>query len=156
MSDWLYDKIKRVPPITDEQIAEMRHIEPVLKVPDSAMYRRVKDAQEIHPTSVSCIWSAEPTGEEFTFHTLNVSRIITQHHSNVFFKPSLAEVYAWIRFFMLEHWRDVRFFCLGEAWRIGSTCDIACECEVMGGDMLRRGKPIQFANGTIGHELMAE
>lgn len=51
--DWLYNKVQRVPPITDAQIAEMRHIEPILRLPDSCMYRRMKGADKLHPRDVS-------------------------------------------------------------------------------------------------------
>jgi len=154
MSDWLYDKVNRVPPITDEQIAEMRHIEPVLKLPDSCMYRRIAGCQSLHPRDVSFLWNANPTGDEFTFEPLNITEIITQHHSSVFFKPSLAEVYAWMRVYMPDYWGLFRFFCMGEVRRIGASSDFMCQCDVMGGEMLVRGKEFIFPSGHVGHELV--
>lgn len=152
--DWLYDKINRVPDISDDHIAEMRHIEAVLKMPNSVMYRRIQGIEKLDPRDVSFLWNAEPVGGEFTFHDLNRSVVITQHHSSVFFKPSLAEVYAWIRFYMPEEWRRVMYFCLREPTRIGASTDFMCECELMGGKKLVDGKPIVFANGSIGHYLV--
>ncbi len=153
MSDWLYDKIERVPTITPAQVAEMRHINPVLKVEDSPMFRRIAGAESVDPFNSSFLWDAKPEGGEFTFHTLNVTTIITQHHSSVFFKPSLAEVYAWLRVYMPnDAWRVVRHFCMGECFRIGATSDFACKCEVMGGDKLFQGRKIKLPGG-IGYEL---
>ncbi len=140
---WLFEKIKRVPSISDAQIKLMRHIEPLVKVPSSCMYRRIAGAGKIHPRNVSFLFAAEPTGDEFTFDTLNVSTIITQHHSAMFFKPSLAEVYAWIRIYLGENWREVSFFCMGEHRRIGSCTDVACDVEVMGGPILVRGQTME-------------
>ena len=155
MDNWLYEQIERVPKITDAQIAKMRHIEPLLKDRDSGMYRRTDNGSRLDPRNVSCIWSAQPVGEEFTFHTLNVGRILTQHHSSIFFKPSLAEVYAWLLIYMPMSWERVRFFHLGEARRIGGTTDFVCECDVFGGDVLVKGKEFETANGSIGWELVA-
>lgn len=152
--DWLYDKIQRVPAITDEQIAEMRHIEPVLRDGERQWFRRIKDARKLHPRDVSFLRDAEPTGDDFTFDSLNISQIITQHHSAVFFKPSLAEVYAWIRVYMPETWREVRFFCLRPAERLGGTSDLFCICDVMGGRALVRGPEFIFPSGAVGHELV--
>lgn len=151
---WLYEHVQRVPPISDEQIAKMRRIEPVVKVPESCMYRRIKGADKIHPQTESCIWNTEPHGPEFTFDTLNKTTIVTQHHSAIFFKPSLAEVYAWILVYMPKTWSLVRFFCLGDSKRIGGSTDVVCECEIMGGDMLVAGSPVMFATGAVGHELV--
>ena len=109
MSDWFYDTLQRTPPITDNQIAEMRHIEPVMKL--DHMFQRIKGAAGIDPRKVSCIWDAEPIeGELFTFEELNMTLIYTQHVGNVFFKPSLAEVYAWLRFFFPKSWDQIRYF----------------------------------------------
>jgi hypothetical protein len=154
MSDWLYEKIQRVPAISDAQIAAMRHIEPVLRDGESGMFRRIIGIGKIDPKTTSFLWDAKPTGQEFTFHTLNISTIITQHTSSVFFKPSLAEVYAWLLVYMPETWGNVTHFCLGEAKRIGGSSDIMCECEVMGGQMLVRGREHMFPGGSVGHELV--
>lgn len=151
---WLYEYVQRVPPISDEQITKMRHIDPLVKLPDSVMYRRIKDAGKIDPRNESCIWDAAPCGPEFTFDSLNRTTIITQHHSSIFFKPSLAEVYAWILVYMPTTWGNVRYFRLGDYERIGGGTDVVCKCEIMGGDMLVAGNPAAFANGSIGYELV--
>lgn len=154
MSDWLYNKVRRVPEITDGQIADMRHILPVLRVPDSCMYRRIKDADKVHPRDVAFTWANEPIGGEFTAHSLNTTTIITQHRSSVLFKPSLAEVYAWIRFYLRDDWQAVKFFCMGDdAERIGGSSDVACKCVLLGGEFLEKGDEFEFASGVIGHKL---
>jgi len=135
--DWLFDKLKRIPHISDAQIAEMRHIHPVVK--DGFGYRRIAGADSICPRSVCCIWDAQPVGDRFTFDTLNETTIVTQHKSSVFFKPSLAEVYAWIRLYFRKDWRMIRFFCLVDAQRISGSSDCVCQCKVMGGPMLTQG-----------------
>lgn len=152
--DWLYEKVSRVPDITDEQIAEMRHIEPVLRSQNSGMYRRIKDVDTVDPRYQSFLWNAEPTGEEFTFDVLNQTEVITQHHSSVFFKPSLAEVYAWIRVYLGDQWNAVKYFCLHDPARVGASSDIYCFCTLLGGPVLVRGKEITFPGGGIGHELV--
>lgn len=155
MTKWLYDRIHRVPEISDDQIAAMRHIEPVLRDGESCMYRRIIGIGKIDPRRTSFLWDAKPHGREFTFHQLNMATIITQHHSSVFFKPSLAEVYAWMLVYMPESWGHFTHFCLGEPKRIGSSSDIMCECVVMGGEILYRGNEVTFANGEVGHQLAA-
>ena len=155
MSDWLYDKIKRVPAISDEQIAAMRHIEPVLASSYFGMFQKIKGISRIDPRKQSFLWDAKPIGCEFTFDRLNRSTIITQHYSSVFFKPSLAEVYSWMLVYMPDTWEHFTHFCLGEPKRIGGSSDIMCECEVMGGEMLVRGKEHVFANGEVGFSLVA-
>lgn len=152
--DWLYDKIQRVPKISDKQIEDMRHIEPVLRVRNSSMYQKIKGIKNQDARNVSFLWYAEPTGPEFTFDTLNQSEIITQHHSSVFFKPSLAEVYAWIRIYLPKEWCLLRYFCLEEPKRIGGSSDFSARCTVMGGTMLVRGKEFVCPGGQIGYELI--
>lgn len=154
MADWLFDKIQRVPEISDEQVAAMRHIEPVLRVGESCMYRGIAGIDKIDPRRTSFLWDAKPTGPEFTFHQLNMPTIITQHHSAVFFKPSLVEVYAWMLVYMPDCWWYFTHFCLGEPKRIGSSSDFVCECVVMGGETLCRGPEVRFANGEAGHQLV--
>ena len=134
----------------------MRHIEPVLQVPDSCMYRRIKDATSIDPRQESCLWDAEPTGKEFTYGTLDITRVVTQHTSSIFFKPSLAEVYAWIRVFFHDRWQEVDCFCLGEATRISQSTDFICQCDVMGGQVMVKGGDVTFANGEIGYRLVPQ
>jgi len=135
---WLYDKHIRVPPITDEQIAEMRRIEPVLR--DVGMFRRIKDIGQVHPRKDSFLWNAEPCGGKFTFHVLNQATIITQHYSCIWFKPSLAEVYAWMRVLMPDTWHLFDFFCLEDPKRIGGGTDCTATCTVLGGTRLVAGK----------------
>lgn len=153
MRSYLYENVQRVPSITDKQIAEMRHIEPVVKS-SGVMWRRILGADKIDPRNVSCVWYQEPTGDEFSFDTLNTSTIITQHHSAVFFKPSLAEVYAWIRVYMPDTWGLVKYFHLRDQFRIGASSDFGCYCEIMGGDLLVRGHEVVFPSGAIGFELV--
>ncbi len=152
MSDYLYDKMRRVPVITDEQIAAMRHIVPVLS-DGHGMYRRIAGIDAINARNQSFLWDAKPAGEQFRFDTLNVATILTQHYSSVFFKPSLAEVYAWILVYMPDTWHLFTHFCLGEARRISRSSDVVCECSVMGGKMFVKGKEIVFPSGEIGHQL---
>lgn len=154
MTDYLYDKIQRVPLISDGDISEMRHIEPVLAVANTAMYQRIKDSAKLHPRNVSFLWDAEPVGDLFTFDTLDKAVILTQHESSVFFKPSLAEVYAWIRVYMPEAWENVRYFCMGNMKRIPHSSDCVCECTLMGGRMLKYGDSIMFPNGETGYQLV--
>ena len=149
MSVWLFERVIRIPHITDSQIAEMRHIEPVLRVRDSCMYQRIKGIESIHARETSFLWSAEPTGEEFTFDVLNQTQIITQHLCSIFFKPSLAEVYAWIRLHFQDNWRSVTHFCIGEPQRLGGSSDCWCQTTVMGGPVLVRGRRTEH-----GHELV--
>lgn len=150
---WLYDTIRRVPPITDDQINAMRHIEPVLQDPKSGMYRRVAKIQKVHPRNESFLWDARPTGKEFTFHALNEATIITQHESSVFFKPSLAEVYAWMLVYLPDDWNRFGYFFLGEPNRISGSTDCVCECQLLGGPLLYKGDQVVFADGSIGHRL---
>lgn len=152
MTDWLYDKVVRVPEISDSQINEMRHIEPVLWT--DGMYRRIRGVRRVDPRNVSCIWDPHPYGKPFTFDTLNMTRIVTQHCSSIFFKPSLAEVYAWIRVFMPETWMRVRYFCLGHHERIARSTDVMCQCDLMGGSKLRRGASQKLPNGETAYQLV--
>lgn len=146
MAEWLFEQINRVPKISNKQIAAMRHIEPVLKTENSCMYRRIKDADKLAPRTQSFLWDAQPVGEEFTFNTLNISRIITQHHCGCFFKPSLAEVYVWILVYMPKTWQAVRYFHIDGYGNIGSSSDHWAYCDVMGGKLLERGEKIRFVN----------
>lgn len=102
-----------IPEISNEEIAAMRHIEPVLRVYGSDFYRRIEGIHSIDPRGVSFLWDAKPSGEQMVFHPLNLVRIMTFHTfgAPVLFKPSLAEVYAGIRR-MLPDWSGVRFFHL--------------------------------------------
>lgn len=149
---WIFELVNRVPSISDAEISEMRHIEPVLA--EDGMFRRIVGVEKLHPRDVSFLWNAKPHGDLFTFEQLNITTIITQHHSSVFFKPSLAEVYAWIRFYLREQWNQVKFFCLESPERIASSTDFYCKCQIMGGDMLVIGDPVTFASGAIGHQLV--
>ena len=151
---WLYERVQRVPSISDKQIALMRHIHPVLRVGESSFFRRIEGIEKVDPRTESFLWDAKPCGDEFTFDTSGQTTVITQHHSSVFFKPSLAEVYAWIRFYMGEHWPEVKCFCMGDAERIGASTDIWCKCVLLGGDEMVRGDRVRFADGSIGHYLV--
>lgn len=151
--NWMYDKINRVPKISNKQIEEMRHIYPTLRV-DGSFVKRVKDQELIDPRNQSFLWDAVPEGDEFTFHQLNSSTIITQHHSAIFFKPSLAEVYAWIRVYMPKTWNMVTCFCMDEPARLGSSSDMMCHCTLMGCPKLVKGKSFTTVTGYTGHELV--
>ena len=151
---WLYEKVNRVPEITDDQIAEMRHIEPVLEVVRSGMYQRIRGIKHIDPRATSFLWDAQPIGEEFTADVRNQSKIITQHRSAVFFKPSLAEVYAWIRVYLGSQWDSVKFFCLHEPQRIGGSSDMWCFCTLMTDRLLVKGNEIVCPSGARGYELV--
>jgi hypothetical protein len=154
MKKRLYELVNRVPDISDAEIAEMRHIEPLLGA--DGMFRRIEGADSLHPRDVSFLWNASPVGDPFTFDTLDRTEIITQHKSSMFFKPSLAEVYGWIRFYMKSDWNAVRFFSLGDYYRVSGETDVICKCIIMGGDLLVKGQPVRFADGSIGHYLVKQ
>jgi len=154
VTTWLYEQVHRVPEITDEEIAAMRKIQPVLRVRDSMMFRRIAGAELLHPRDVSCLWNADPIGDEFTCDCLDSTTVITQHHSSVFFKPSLAEVYAWIRFYLRDSWGMVRYFCLENPERIGGSSDFSCRCILIGPRLLERGDEFTLPNGSTGHKLV--
>lgn len=149
----MFEQIRRVPEITDEQIAAMRRIVPCI-LQEDGMYKEIEDADKIDARRVSFLWNAEVHGEPFTF--TNMATIITQHYSAYFFKPSLAEVYAWILFAFPQNWDKITHFCLGEPRRISGTVDCVCECMVADGPKLVRGEPVVFANGHIGYELVPQ
>lgn len=151
-SEWLYDKVERVPTITDDEIDAMIHITPVLE--HNGMYREIKDIDRIDPRNHSFLWDAEPTGQEFTYEILNQTTILTQHHSSVFFKPSLAEVYAWIKIYMPNNWDKLSHFCLLDPQRVGSSCDMWCPCIIMGGPRLVRGNKFRSLSGDWGYQLI--
>jgi len=48
----------------------------------------------------------------------------------------------------------VALACMGEVRRIGASSDFMCQCDVMGGEMLVRGKEFIFPSGHVGHELV--
>ncbi len=102
-----------VPKINDEEITKMRHIEPLLRVPNTCWYQRIKEQNMIDPRAVSFLWDAEPTGVQMAFSPLDQVSIISFHKYGApsLFKPSLAEVYAAIRRFLIS-WNDIRFFLL--------------------------------------------
>jgi len=150
MSGWLYDEVKPVPEITDAQIAEMRHTEPLIKSGEG-MYRRIKGSEVIDPRGVSFMWDAVPVGKEFRFHQLNEATIITQH-TGYLFKPSLAEVYSWMRI-QIPNWKAFSFFCLGSPERIGGSTTCFCKCLVMGGKKRVKGEEIVLPSGVSSYEL---
>ena len=109
-------KIPKATLITDLydcEIAEMRHIEPLLSVPGTDWYRRVENQERIDPKAVSYLWDAKPTGNLLAFSPFNWTDIISFHTWGApsLFKPSLAEVYSAIRRFMPD-FRNVRYFYL--------------------------------------------
>lgn len=110
---WSTTKPALVHDLMDHELDAMRHIEPLLRVPDTCWYRRIADIQTIDPRGVSYLWSAKPTGSRMAFGPLSQITIMSFHRygAPVFFKPSLAEVYGAIRRFVPD-WSRVRFFCL--------------------------------------------
>lgn len=110
---WSTTKPVYVPDLFDHELAEMRMIEPLLSVPQTCCYRRIKDIQSVDPRGQSYLWDAEPIGEQMAFGPLGRVTIMSFHRFGApsFFKPSLAEVYASIRRFVPD-WSRVRFFCL--------------------------------------------
>lgn len=102
-----------VPEISDEQIAAMRHIQPLLREPNTRKFARIKGIEAIDPRGVSFLWDAEPQREVLYFNSLDEIGIMTFHKfgAPVYFKPSLAEVYASIMRFVPD-WSRINFFCL--------------------------------------------
>ena len=148
---YLYECVNRVPKISDKQIAKMRHIQPVLKDSETGMYRSIRGISDVDPRRESCLWNAVPTAGVFTFHQLNMATIITQHKSSVFFKPSLAEVYAWILVYFGKDWQRVTHFHIGQSERCGASSDIYSQTICMGGPKLIRGRQV-----SGGWELIEE
>lgn len=97
--------------ISDEEIAEMRHIQPLIK--EDGLFWRIKGIDDIDPRGVSFLSGAKPTGAGLVSGMLNSVQIMTFHKYGApsFFKPSLAEVYAAIRRF-IPQWHDAKFFYL--------------------------------------------
>lgn len=153
---YLYEFVDRRPRISDKQIAEMRHIVPVIRDQESIFYRLQKDGDKIDPRGVAFNWNAIPCGEEFAFGELDQATIVSQHRCPYLFKPSLDEVYASIRANFGDNWRRVRFFELlnDSVRRIGGTTDYYAECRVFGGRRLLRGKSFTAADGSIGYSLV--
>ncbi len=102
-----------VPEISDEQIAAMRHIQPLLCEAGTRKFARIKGIESIDPRKVSFLWSAEPENEVLYFTSLNSITIMTFHKygAPVYFKPSLAEVYASIMR-CVPDWSGIHFFNL--------------------------------------------
>jgi hypothetical protein len=141
-SEWLYNKVNRVPSISDEDLAEMvSAIKPVIRSRGS-FYQDMTWPDAPDPRHDSFLWHARPVGEEFAFHQLNQCGIITQHKSCVFFKPSLAEVFAWVRVFAGDNWRLFTHFCLESPARIGASSDFSARCTLCGGPRLFQGREI--------------
>jgi hypothetical protein len=134
---WLYSCVKRIPDISAEQIAAMRHIEPVVPISkNSRWYRRIASGQTIDPYDVAFNWNVTTIGEPFTFGADGEATIITQHKCAYFFKPSLAEVYAAILQQLPNDWQRVRYFCLDEVQQIPSTTDYYALCYLFSGPRL--------------------
>lgn len=49
MNGWLFDYVNRVPSITDVQIAEMRHILPVMQAETPGMYQLIDGGDKVDP-----------------------------------------------------------------------------------------------------------
>lgn len=153
---YLYELVNRCPPITDEKIAEMRHIVPVVRDKDTFFYRLQKNGSVVHPRNQAFNWDESSCGEEFTFDELNQATIVTQHCCPYLFKPSLDEVYAAILSSFGDEWRRVRFFELlkDTVKNFGRTTDYYAECRVFGGARLVRGEQFLAADGSIGYSLV--
>ena len=127
-----------IPEISDSLVERMRsHIEPLIPDSDAGSgYRRIKDVERIDARRQSFLWDAEPCGPRLVFEPLNQLQIITFHAfgAPVFFKPSLAEVYAGILRFVPE-WERIRFFAL-RADNLGADNIIGschwCRCSLFG------------------------
>ncbi len=154
--EYLFEMNERIPPITKDQIAEMRHIQPLLRVGETEGFRRIKNQERLHAENVSFLWDADPDGNEICFGPLDTTTIITLHKSSVFFKPSLAEVYAWIRLYFRENWAKVGFFCLENPRRINGSSDCVCDCQVMGVTPLIKGRGQFLESGYTAYELVPE
>ena len=97
VGDSLYDKIRRVPPITKEEVMEMIHIRPVIR-DSGCFYRECKwDNGDPDPFNVAFMWNAKPNGEPFAFGPLSAAHILVTTSGSYFCKVTLEEVYAWIR-----------------------------------------------------------
>lgn len=101
-----------VPKIRRKQVEAMRHIRPLLRI-DGSVYSPIKGIDKIDPFKTSFLWNAEPEDLKYLFPFSDSIEILTFHTyaATVFFKPSLAEVYASIRRFVRD-WSHVRWFCL--------------------------------------------
>lgn len=136
--DGLWNTLKPilVPEITDEEIAEMRQIKPLLREPDSCWYRRIRGIDDIDPRKTAYTWGAEPEGEAMAFGPLNKVEIITFHYYGApsLFKPSLAEVYASIKRFCPD-WKQIWYFSLKSDDLTSANCigDCHwCRCDLFG------------------------
>lgn len=149
MTDWMFENVDLVPPITDDQIREMLMVmTPMVSVGD-VFYRQI-DIVGVDCRTVSYMWSPKPFGPELIADTAAESTIPTYHTfgAPVFFKPSLAEVLGAILRFTKD-WRKVRYFSMtSDAPKVfgsyhAAKCMIASEmCMIEGGG--RNGRLIPF------------
>lgn len=139
MTDWMFENVDLVPPITDDEINEMLSVmKPMVSIGEG-FYRQI-DIDGVNRRNVSYTWSPKPFGMELVSGTAEESTIPTYHTfgAPVFFKPSLAEVLGAILRFTKD-WRKVRYFSLtsDEPSMFGSyhtaKCMIASEMFVIKG-----------------------
>ena len=110
---WSTTKPVFVHELMEHEIEAMRHIEPLLNIPDTCAYQRIRGIQSVDPRGETYLWDAEPYGERLCFGPLNSITIMSFHRfgAPALFKPSLAEVYGSIHRFVPD-WSRVRFFSL--------------------------------------------
>lgn len=110
-SFWNNTDVKMIQDISDEEIAEMQHIQPLIE--RVGLLWRIRGIDDIDPRRTSFLWDAEPAGVGLIPGALNSVQIMTFHKYGApsFFKPSLAEVYSAIRRF-IPQWKEAKFFHL--------------------------------------------
>lgn len=111
---WYVAKPNLVPKISDIEIEEMRHIQPLIrKHAEDYVFYRIERIDHLSTRTKSFIWDAKPTGKPLSFAPTDDIQILTFHTfgAPALFKPTLAEVYACIRRFVSD-WQDVRYFYL--------------------------------------------
>lgn len=64
MKEHLFQMTSIIPPITDKQIEEMRHIE-YLHTYNGREYQRIKGFHKINPKNQAFNWDVIPYGEKF-------------------------------------------------------------------------------------------
>lgn len=102
-----------IPDITDEQIREMLHIEPIMHVMGDKYAKLIYDNQTWKDIiNNSYLWDVKE-GDTLWMDSLNRVDFITYHTYGYygFFKPSIREVYAQIRA-NVPNWHLVKYFCL--------------------------------------------
>lgn len=142
LSSCLYNKINRVPKITREQVMEMIHIRPVLHGAGCFFYECGWDNGDPDPFNVAFLWDVKPVGDEFTFCDLNSALIIATTESSYYYKPTLAEIYAWIRVQAPDTWMLFSHFCVGEPTQFAGTVDYYMPVRLFGGPKLIKGEKL--------------